>query len=368
MAAEVASLNRNVVIRGRDGCGEQCGHFMIAHTERGFVCGAEFTNLGETKVEGRYPLHIHLPGEAPDLVVRDNALHHNKNRGLVMHGVHNMTVESNFCYKTKGHCFMTEDGVEQYNHIVRNLGVLVSPLSFGCSQSHDMTFTCAHRSDDNPNAFWISNPPNFFVGNVGVAEKGAFFIETRHVMGLVRRQYRSEAMKVGQNGKIKGSTPLAQFSNNTAHSSGMGLGNYPRIGFAAGGRNTYERFTAWRCGSGMSVHTGGSTVPISEARLVENTAAVRAGHPTNKIRIERSTMTARPDWSFVNKGTRYVSAPLIMNKYGKTRASQLSSIFTIDSDTRNWVGCHSNYDVQALAYSQPRGDWFALFQGACTLV
>merc|ERR1712109_146647 len=88
----------------------------------------------------------------------------------------------------------------------------------------------------------------------------------------------------------------------------------------------------------------------------------------NKIRIERSTMTARPDWSFVNKGTRYVSAPLIMNKYGKTKASQLSSIFKIDSDTRNWVGCHSNYDVQALAYSQPRGDWFALFQGACTLV
>lgn len=359
MAAEVASLSRNVVIRGRDGCGPDCGHFMLAHTNRGFVCGAEFTNLGQTEVEGRYPLHIHLPGDAPDLVVRDNALHDNLNRGLVMHGVHSMRVEGNTCYRTKGHCFMTEDGVEQHNRVVGNLGVLVYPQHFGCSQSHDMSFMCAHRSDNSPNAFWISNPNNIFDGNVGVTNGGAFFIETRHVMGLVRRKFRSEAVKVGHNGKIKGRVPLAQFTNNLAHSCGAGLGNYPRVGFPAGGRNAYEGFTAWRCGSGMGAHTGGSRVTIRQAHLVENTVAVTAGHPTNRIAIYESRLIARSGWEMWNKGTRYTSAPLIMNRMGKTQGSQLRGIFTVDAFTRKWVRCHGGYDPDALAF---RGDWFALFR------
>eukprot|EP00493_Phyllostaurus_siculus_P025535 UN25879 len=101
IAAEVASLSRNIKITSRPGCDPTCGHFMIAHTEQGFVCGAEFTGLGQTAVEGRYPLHIHLPGDAPELIVRDNALHHNSNRGMVPHGVSHMKVEWNLCFRTK---------------------------------------------------------------------------------------------------------------------------------------------------------------------------------------------------------------------------------------------------------------------------
>jgi hypothetical protein len=365
IAAEVAPLNRNVVIRGRSGCKPKCGHFMLAHTHHGFICGAEFTNLGQTAVEGRYPLHIHLPGDAPDLVVNDNVLHHNHNRGVVMHGVHGMLVQGNTCYRTRGHCFMTEDAVEQHNRILLNLGVLVEGQSFGCSQSHDNTFMCAHRTDNAPNAFWISNPNNIFDGNVGVTTGNAFFIETRHVMGLTRRKFLSEAMKVGARGKIKGSTPLGQFTNNVAHSCNFGLGNYPRIGWTRGGRNAYENFTAWRCEVGMAAHAGSSVVPVRGALLVQNTKGIRVAG--GRIRVSESRIAVRPHWSMVNKKTRYVSTPLIFHEFGKASGRLISAKFTLDNFTVNWVRCRGGYDSQALSFPGWRGDWFALFKDKAKL-
>lgn len=345
MAAEVASLSRNIVIRGEEDCEPTCGHFMIAHTNQGLVCGVEFTNLGQTAKEGRYPLHVHLAGEAPNLVLKGNAMHHNFNRGLVMHGVHSMTAESNLCFRTKGHCFMTEDGVEQYNVFRNNIGVLPSPLSFGCGQTHDRTFTCPHRSDNRPNAFWISNPNNFFIGNVGIVTGVAFQFETRHVMGLVRRMFPQEAAKVGRGGKIKGSVPLAEFSQNVAHSSRMGVNNYPRMSLTPGGRNCYENFTAWRCNVGMSAHNSpGSSMPMVGARLLENSYGVRAGLSATRIEVIDSHITAAPGGS---------SLPLIINKLGKTNPSKLPIVFTIDNSTRSWVRCYGGYSS---------GRFFALFE------
>merc|ERR1712176_1366715 len=103
-----------------------------------------------------------MPGESPDIVVKDNSVHHNIQRGVVLHGVHNMTLESNVCYHTKGHCFMGEDGVEEHNYFLRNLAAVVKPLDFGCKHTDDKAFTCPDRSDDGPNGFWIGNPRNYF--------------------------------------------------------------------------------------------------------------------------------------------------------------------------------------------------------------
>merc|ERR1712190_281056 len=105
------------------------------------------------------------------LHVRDNAVHHNHNRGIVLQGVNSMTVESNLCYITNGHCFMTEDGVEQNNRIAFNLGVLPQSVDWGCKHSLGLhhALTCASRSDHRANAIWLANPNNEVVGNVGVA-------------------------------------------------------------------------------------------------------------------------------------------------------------------------------------------------------
>merc|ERR1712113_539152 len=342
IAAEVASMNRNIVIRGEEGCAPTCGHFMMAHTNQGFVCGAEFTNLGQKETEGRYPLHIHMPGEAETLTVKDNALHHNHNRGIVMHGVHRMLVESNLCYKTKGHCFMTEDGVEQYNRILGNLGLLPSPQHFGCSQTHDMTFMCPARSDHHPNAFWISNPLNTFEGNVGIATGGAFFTETRHVMGLTRREFRPEAMKVGSGGKIKGSVPFLVFKNNIAHSSPMGLGNYPRFNWGQiKGRTTkYEQYTAWRCGLGLQTHGSSGVVLVDGATFFENHAGFSASTNDARVRMTNSRFKARGSDSW----------PVIRKKPGFTQEANILRIFAdTDNYTRNWVRCYGGFSDHRLS-------------------
>jgi len=349
VAAEVASMSRNIIIRGEDGCRPVCGHFMIAHTNHGFVCGVEFTNLGQTEVEGRYPLHVHLPGESPELVIKGNALHHNFNRGVVLHGVHSMTVDSNLCFRTRGHCFMTEDAVEQYNIFRNNIGVLPSGQNFGCSHTHDMTFTCPGRSDGDANAFWIANPNNYFIGNLGITTTVAFNFETRHVTGKTRREFPAEAMKVGRRGKIKGSTPCAEFSGNMAHSSRQGVNNYPRMTCTPGGRNRYENFTAWRCGVGMSAHNSPSTtMPMVGSRLVENIYGVRAGLSASRIELVENHITASPRHSS--------SVPLIVNKYGKTSVRGLEAAFTIDRYTRTWVRCHGGYTNARPGFFTPFDD------------
>merc|ERR1712039_80149 len=251
------------------------------------------------------------PGEAHNLTVKDNALHHNHNRGIVMHGVHHMLVQSNLCYKTKGHCFMT--------------------------------FMCAHRSDHHPNAFWISNPFNIFEGNVGIATSGAFFTEMRHVTGLTRRKFRPEAMKVGRGGKIKGSIPFLAFRNNTAHSSGLGLGNYPRFnwGMINGHESKYENFTAWKCGLGMSVHNGGSGVALIDgATLFENGAGFSASTTEARVKLTNTRIKA----GNVNNW------PLIRKKVGFTKEKDVLKIFAAtDNYTRNWVRCYGGFSDNKLS-------------------
>merc|ERR1712039_751709 len=82
-------------------------------------CGAQFQRLGQKLVEGRYPLHIHMAGDAPDLVVKNNLLAWNQQRGLVLHGVNQMLAESNVIYRSNGHLVMLEDAIEMNNRGAR---------------------------------------------------------------------------------------------------------------------------------------------------------------------------------------------------------------------------------------------------------
>lgn len=310
--SEVVQLSRNIEIRGEWACSSgkfsakpRCGHFMIAHTNHGLVCGVEFRNLGQHTVEGRYPLHIHLPGDSPSLLVKDNSLWKNHNRGIVMHGVNRMTVEGNSCYRTNGHCFLTEDGSEQHNIIKGNIGILPSNVNWGCSSTHDGTFTCPDRSDNDVNAFWIGNPNNIFIGNVGIARNKAFRIETRHVMGIVRREFPEEAKKIGRNGKIKNSVKMGLFKDNMAHSSGFGLFNYPRMNLPNNAERGYEGFVAWRSGVGISVHNG-QPLKIDGARLVQVDIGIRAGTTGARVHLSNTQFHAAHSGSlpFVMKGDR----------------------------------------------------------------
>eukprot|EP00927_Polykrikos_kofoidii_P057370 TRINITY_DN5148_c0_g1_i1.p1 TRINITY_DN5148_c0_g1~~TRINITY_DN5148_c0_g1_i1.p1 ORF type:complete len:858 (+),score=126.42 TRINITY_DN5148_c0_g1_i1:85-2574(+) len=351
IASEVASLSRNIRIRGADTCKPDCGHVMVAHTNHGFICGVEFTNLGQTGVEGRYPLHFHLPGWSAELVAKDNAVHNNHNRGIVIHGAHAMTVESNVCYKTKGHCIMLEDGVEQHNVIKGNLAAMVEPMSFKCIGFRD--FNCADRSDHSPNAFWIPNPNNIYIGNVGINWAGAaFFIETRHVTGKTRTLFLAEAMKIGSNGKIKGRVPFGKFQNNQAHSTSFGWGNYPRMNVNYG--DGYEDFKFWRCGLGMQIHNN-FVLPVVRARFLENNVAFSGGSADARIALRDSQATSSGRWG---------SYPFIIKKLGLTSVDAMDKVFGgIDDATLNWIRCHGKYDPRCWSYrGRPCKDLFRMFK------
>ena len=44
-----------------------CGHFILSHTQYGYICGVEFHHMGQHTTIGRYPFHMHMAGNAPKI-------------------------------------------------------------------------------------------------------------------------------------------------------------------------------------------------------------------------------------------------------------------------------------------------------------
>lgn len=52
----------------------------------------------------------------------------------MVHATHNLTVDSNVAYNTSGHCFLVEEGGEQDNTFINNLGFLTVPVAQSISK------------------------------------------------------------------------------------------------------------------------------------------------------------------------------------------------------------------------------------------
>ena len=279
ITAEVALLTRNIKITsearcklvGTDGDGKplngeaankpMCGHFVVDHTPRGVVCGVELTNLGKHTTTGKYPLHIHMAGDAPAIQIRSNAVHSNHHRALVLHGVSNSTWADNVVFRSVGHLLLTEDGGEEGNRILRNVlalpqrpvpgwpsqcaGIEVNSAFGGCELhrcSHGTGIyeaVCGNRHDGETAAMWISNPNNVFEDNRIIAGQAVGMrFETRGTTGrvaLLPKERLNELFAAGRNRKELGS-----FARNVIHSSKHGIFNYPswNPGTASSSRTT----------------------------------------------------------------------------------------------------------------------------------
>lgn len=366
-SAEVASLSRNVIIKGANDCDDtNCGHFMIAHTNEASVCGVKFHNLGQKEVEGRYPLHVHMAGDAPGVTLSSNVLTFNRNRGIVLHGTMSATVDSNVIYNSNGHLVMLEDAIEMHNEIRNNLAMDPEPQVFGCLHGHDQSFTCPSRGDHAPNAFWISNPNNIFENNVGIAPGAAFFIETRHVFGKSRTIFGEELKRppFNGNGKVKGRVPLGSFKNNLAHSSDMGMGNYPRMSHSDNSPVVYEGFTAWSCREGQEAR--GDMFHFINSRLINNQDALVSGF-VDKIKVFNSQLQGNERRSRKRVHRTYypiVSAPMVIKAYALSSEDRIKGDFVVDEATKNWALQHGNYDWCDMKI-WAKGDLGVLFNG-CT--
>lgn len=219
--AEVALISRNIVVEGvlNNGHSQPLvnnyndqfgGHVMMhpspvsngwqPHMRLSYV---EFRHMGQAYQLGRYPVHYHMdPNVGARSYVNGCSIHDTFNRALTAHAVYNLTIKRNVAFNTMGHTFFVEDGIEEHNSFIENLGIMTHP-SFSLL-----------NTDQIPATFWITNPNNNYIGNVaaGSAGSGFFFNLQPNPTGP------SFTPSICPRGRA-----LGIFTNNTAHSSDFGF-------------------------------------------------------------------------------------------------------------------------------------------------
>lgn len=161
------------------------------------ISRVEFSYLGQpgnfARI-GRYPVHFHMKfndnlmledGERGDFL-ENCSIHHSFNRWVTIHGTHGVEVKGNVGYKSYGHGFYIEDGVEQLNILDGNLGICArctlphsslgaAPITTYWNPLNIYPLTIQDR--DTPSVFWIGNKFNVIRNNVaaGAAMGGRGF-------------------------------------------------------------------------------------------------------------------------------------------------------------------------------------------------
>ena len=208
-AVEVALLSRNILlVGGTDKTAQHGGHLMIMNTPSVVqsIIGLELRNFGQQGALGRYPIHFHFCNDVAGSIVAQNSILQSNQRCIVVHGTNKLRVSENIAYDTKGHCYMTEDGIETGNEFISNLGAQTGKPEMLIP---DMG-TNGLETDNEPATFWISSPTNSWIGNIaaGSIHSGYWF----------EPKLRGERASLFPNKDPK-LDPIILFKDNVAHSS-----------------------------------------------------------------------------------------------------------------------------------------------------
>ena len=180
---EVGLLTRNIKIQASADAEQSFfgGHIMAMPSSKMYVSGVELNRMGQNLTLARYPIHWHLVGEGKGQYIRNAAIHDTYNRCVTVHGTNNLQVENNVTYNTVGHCFFLEDGIENGNQFVRNLGIQTKchttkpcvPTNLAAAGERQTGETNGQQSkdvllpsDNTVSTFWITNPDNIYRDNV----------------------------------------------------------------------------------------------------------------------------------------------------------------------------------------------------------
>jgi len=247
-AVEIALLTRNVRFTAADDDEADPlhgGHFIVLHTPAPTtqtLVGIESRGFGQQGKLGRYPFHFHMCGSVAGSVLSKNSIRDTKQRGIVVHGSHDLLVEGNVLHNTKGHAVMLEDGAEQGNVFLSNLGAVGHPVEVLISED---------ESDNAPSTFWITNPRNRWIGNVAAgSEHSGFWFEVKtRVRGPSAGLYPD---------MIPNQLDLLEFTDNVSHSNAQGLQTYPQAGYRPGNLAVFRNHRSYRNRiSGVFFHAGG---------------------------------------------------------------------------------------------------------------
>ncbi|MFK7962046.1 MAG: G8 domain-containing protein [Phycisphaerales bacterium] len=186
MRAEVGLLTRNILVRG-DAASEESefgGHFMVLPGGTARVSGVMLHRMGQMGHAGRYPFHLHMVDRMPwgevtgsDSWIHDSSIMRSFNRGVVVHGSHETSVERVVAYDVRSHAFVpSEEGDEFGSRFIENLGITINnpeEFSFPTQGQPTKSDQREHRSS----VFWLRNANQTLVGNHAVGTtSGAGFM------------------------------------------------------------------------------------------------------------------------------------------------------------------------------------------------
>lgn len=188
-----------------------------------------------------------MSGSATNSVVSRNLVINSNQRCYVVHGTHDVLLDSNVCYDHFGHGFLLEDHSERNNVLQNNLVAVTKKV---------VTKISNDESDDFPASYWITNPENTFIGNVaaGSEDSGFWFEMSRSVRGPSATMPEND----GYNPREK---PLKDFRDNVAHSNnGHGIKTYPGHGYwPDGDAAVFKDCVSYRnAGNGVFLHNSGN--------------------------------------------------------------------------------------------------------------
>lgn len=227
LSPEVVKLTRNIQIQGFDSSFNLDswmdtspprvlgGHFIMSHSaEKQVVRGVELIGLGQAGLTGLYPLHIHFAGDSgAQSELSHNSIHHSQQRCVVIHASNGVKIKENIAFRTAGHCYMTEDGVEKNNVFENNVGIA----------TRNAIKLITGQSDDTPATFWMASPANDMVGNIaaGGPRFGFWYESMDEVVGLSKRVNLPAARNVDPS-----RTNFGRFQRNSAHSQTTCMATY----------------------------------------------------------------------------------------------------------------------------------------------
>ncbi|HHX81596.1 MAG TPA: hypothetical protein GX696_01260, partial [Pseudomonadaceae bacterium] len=170
-------------------------------------------------------IHWHINGDVTGQYIKNSAIHDTYSRCVTIHGTDNLLVENNVTYNTVGHCFFMEDGIEQGNQVIGNLGIQTkchptlpcNPTNLVLQYQSTEGQASEHvliPSDNTVSTFWITNPNNIYRDNVaaGSDQIGFWMAFSTHPTGAF------EGTEIGAN-TWPSRSQLGEFSGNTAHSN-----------------------------------------------------------------------------------------------------------------------------------------------------
>ena len=249
MRAEVAVLNRNVKIQGLASQDTDANFGDRAHFKAGRSQGVggnimimksagqialdsvQLDNMGQTGRLGRYPIHWHLAGDRLGDMLRGVSITNSNNRGLTVHGTHNLLIQDVVLHDIHGHGFFMEDAVETGNTFLSNIAFGIHKVGRSDAlgdnvpdlndpfivDTHDHVGQNRMRFLSSA-AYWMTNPDNIWRGNISAGSEGTgfWFLFPDSAIGAAAKdpQYASV---------VPDKINLGEFAYNSSHSSPIGL-------------------------------------------------------------------------------------------------------------------------------------------------